>query len=90
MPALALTDHNGLAGAIEFYEACLGFAVQPILGLEVDVALSPAVQGRLALLACDLQGWGSLCRLSSLRLSAAGDLDAPLSLDRVTRRSQPG
>ena len=90
MPALALTDHNGLAGAIEFYEACLGFAVQPILGLEVDVALSPAVQGRLALLACDLQGWGSLCRLSSLRLSAAGDLEMPPYPWIASPESQPG
>ncbi len=37
MQALALTDHHGLAGAVEFYEACLGFDVQPILGLEIDV-----------------------------------------------------
>jgi len=59
MQALALTDHNGLAGAIEFYEACLGFDVQPILGLEVDVVDPPAPASRLVLLASDLEGWGA-------------------------------
>ncbi len=37
MPALALTDHQGLSGAIEFYIACQAQGVQPILGLELTV-----------------------------------------------------
>ncbi len=37
MPALALTDHNRLTGALEFYAACREAGVQPILGLELDV-----------------------------------------------------
>jgi len=73
MQALALTDHHGLAGAVEFYEACLGFEVQPILGLEIDVIASPAPVSRLVLLASDLEGWGSLCRLSSIKLTPVRD-----------------
>jgi len=73
MQALALTDHHGLAGAVEFYEACLGFEVQPILGLEIDVIASPAPVSRLVLLASDLEGWGSLCRLSSINLTPVRD-----------------
>ncbi len=79
MQALALTDHHGLAGAVEFYEACLGFEVQPILGLEIDVIASPAPESRLVLLACDLEGWGNLCRLSSIQL------DKPLLFERFTQ-----
>lgn len=82
MPALALTDSQGLSGAIEFYAACQEVGVQPILGLELDVGLPagllslaprpgsslPLAQpgGALVLLAMDMAGWGGLCRLSSL------------------------
>jgi DNA polymerase III alpha subunit len=41
MPALALTDHNNLTGAVEFYDACKKEGVKPILGLELDLALPP-------------------------------------------------
>jgi DNA polymerase-3 subunit alpha len=73
MPALALTDHNRLTGAIEFYDACLEAGVQPILGLEADVlpsaelaAYSSPGASPLVLLASEPEGWASLCRLSSL------------------------
>src|SRR5688500_14700075 len=69
MEALALTDHDGLTGAVEFYAACFQHKVRPILGLELPVA-PPAGSmdrrpGPLVLLATDLTGWRSLCRLSS-------------------------
>lgn len=71
MPALALTDHNSLAGAVEFVLACQEWGVKPIVGMEVDVDLRP-IQGnlppadrsaRLVLLATGRTGWVSLCRL---------------------------
>ena len=68
MSALALTDRNSLSGAIEFYLACQGAGVQPILGLQISVSSplqSAPLEGDLVLLACDLSGWRSLCRLSS-------------------------
>jgi DNA-directed DNA polymerase III PolC len=75
MPALALTDHHSLTGAVEFYIACKGLGIQPILGLEVNLIPPPIVQaqnaGSLVLLATDMSGWRSLCRLSSM----AGDRD---------------
>ena len=37
MPALALTDHQGLSGAIRFYQACKKAGIAPILGCEVVV-----------------------------------------------------
>ena len=38
MPALALTDHRPLTGAVEFALACDHAGLQPILGLEIDLA----------------------------------------------------
>src|SRR5512147_3314029 len=83
MPALALTDHLGLSGAVEFYQACRETGVMPILGLEIDVDPPPVFKNsanltggkgippeRLALLAMDLAGWANLCRLSSFLLGS--------------------
>ena len=38
MPALALTDHGNLFGAIEFYKECRKAGVKPIVGCEVYLA----------------------------------------------------
>jgi DNA polymerase-3 subunit alpha len=38
MPAVALTDHGNLFGAVEFYETALRHGVKPILGCEVYIA----------------------------------------------------
>jgi DNA polymerase-3 subunit alpha len=38
MPAVALTDHGNLFGAVEFYEAARNRGVKPIIGCEVYVA----------------------------------------------------
>jgi DNA-directed DNA polymerase III PolC len=72
--ALALTDHHGLTGAIEFYDACRNLRIQPILGLEIYTALPSVIipeidlgrSGVLILLATDMNGWKNLCRLSSI------------------------
>jgi DNA-directed DNA polymerase III PolC len=72
MGSLALTDRVSLSGAIEFYLACQEAGLQPILGLQVPVSApqeSVAQDGDLVLLAYDLTGWRSLCRLSSALLS---------------------
>lgn len=37
MPALALTDHQGLSGAIRFYRACRDAGIAPIIGCEIVV-----------------------------------------------------
>ena len=38
MPAVALTDHGNLFGAVEFYEAAHRNGVKPIIGCEVYLA----------------------------------------------------
>jgi error-prone DNA polymerase len=59
MPALALTDHNRLTGAIRFYEKAIASGIKPIIGAEVDVEDGH----HLTLLCKDIQGYSSLCRL---------------------------
>jgi DNA polymerase III alpha subunit len=61
LPALALTDHNGLYGMVPFVQAAQAAGVQPLLGLELDLATGD----RLVLLAQDMAGYRNLCRLSS-------------------------
>jgi DNA polymerase-3 subunit alpha len=38
MPALAMTDHGAMYGTIEFYQACIGKGIRPIIGCEVYMA----------------------------------------------------
>lgn len=38
MPALALTDHGVMYGAIDHYQACLDAGIKPIIGVEAYVA----------------------------------------------------
>ena len=43
-PALALTDRDGLYGAVKFVRACMEHGIAPILG--VDLALEPPTRAR--------------------------------------------
>ena len=61
MPAVALTDHNTLAGAIRFYRAAQGTGVRPIIGSEIELASGH----HLTLLATNMAGYSNLCRLLS-------------------------
>lgn len=62
MKALALTDHDGLYGSMEFAQAAKGWGVQPITGAEVTL------EGgfHLTLLVESAAGYANLCRLLSL------------------------
>jgi len=69
MPAVALTDHSTLAGAIRFYRAAQGSGVRPIIGTEIELASGH----HLTLLAENLAGYSNLCRLlSAIRLAQPG------------------
>lgn len=58
-PALALTDHNGLYGAMEFAQAANAWEIHPITGAEVTLTNSH----HLTLLVEDRQGYANLCRM---------------------------
>ena len=87
MLALGLTDHHSLSGAVEFHDACQQAGIQPILGLEVQAALPQSIEsvepGILILLAMDMTGWRSLCRISS---ALTGDNDT-LPFDKLANET---
>ena len=61
-PAMALTDTNGLYGAIRFIEQARQHGLQPILGAELT-----SDNHRAVLLAKTPEGYANLCRLLSER-----------------------
>jgi DNA polymerase-3 subunit alpha len=72
MPAVALTDHGNLYGAIDFYKTMKEVGVTAIIGCEFNVAEGSrfekkrhSTHSHLVLLAKDIQGYKNLCKLSS-------------------------
>ncbi len=70
MPAVSLTDHGSMAGAVQLVKAAKGTGVKPVIGCEVYVAEDRRAQQKgyahLTLLAADNQGYSNLIKLSSL------------------------
>src|SRR5471032_1257620 len=70
MPAVTLTDHGSMAGAVQLWKATKGTGVKPIIGCEVYVADDRRAQQKgyahLTLLARDNTGYSNLIKLSSL------------------------
>ena len=57
--ALALTDHDGVYGSLEFAHAAKAFGVRPITGAEVALADG----SHITLLVESQRGYANLCRL---------------------------
>ncbi|HVL89395.1 MAG TPA: PHP domain-containing protein, partial [Actinomycetota bacterium] len=64
MEAVAITDTNGLYGAVRFAQACAHYGIKPIYGTRLTVAGDDAAERFvLTLLAADNDGYTNLCRL---------------------------
>ncbi|MFQ5706061.1 MAG: DNA polymerase III subunit alpha [bacterium] len=77
MPALALTDHGNMFGAIEFFKKAKKAGIKPIIGVEAYVAPGSRKERKssrgisdtsyhLVLLAKNLEGYRNLMRLVSI------------------------
>jgi len=77
-PALALTDHDGIWGSLEFAHACKGLGVRPITGAELTLEGG----AHLTLLVEEAAGYRNLCRLLSAAHSHTRD-------NRQRRATQP-
>jgi DNA polymerase III subunit alpha len=71
-PALGLTDHGVMNGAVELHQACAKHGVKPIVGCEIYLVDDHAARGpgrternHLTLLAADDAGYRNLVKLSS-------------------------
>ncbi|GAA4771918.1 DNA polymerase III subunit alpha [Novosphingobium ginsenosidimutans] len=70
-PAIAITDRNGLYGAMSFAGACKDAGIQPLIGTFLAVSREEAAAGKdpvidwLGLIAQNETGWNNLCYLVS-------------------------
>ena len=71
-PALGLTDHGVMNGAVELYKACKSRDLKPILGCEIylvddhaAVSTAKGERNHLTLLAADDEGYRNLVKLPS-------------------------
>ncbi len=74
MPAIAITDHGNMYGAIEFYKLCKKAGIKPIIGMEGYVAIrsrfdkQPGIDNKryhLTLLTKDYTGYRNLIKLNT-------------------------
>jgi len=81
MKALALTDHNGLYGAVEFYQKAREYNVKPIIGSEITFSNG----FKLILLAKNDTGYRNLCQLLTLGHLNGGHLKFTLQPKELLR-----
>jgi len=88
--ALALTDHDGVYGSLEFAHAAKHFGVRPITGAEVSVG-----QAHVTLLCETQHGYANLCRIltdAHARTRVAGKerdlLPAATSIDVLEQHAE--
>jgi len=93
-PAAAITDRNGLYGAMAFSEAAKKAGVQPIIGTLLGVARPGGAEGKpplidwLPLYAQDEKGYDNLCALvSAAHLDRPVHEDAHIPFDRLIGRT---
>lgn len=83
MPALALTDHDGLYGAVRFARACEREGIKPIVGAE----LALDVGYHVTLLAMDSAGYSNLCRMITAAQLAGAKRSPVLTWDMLADHS---
>jgi len=80
MPAVALTDRDTVAGAVQFYKKARAAGIHPVIGSEITLA----AKGRLVLLVENAEGYRNLCRLLTTRI----EHPAGVTREDVARFSQ--
>jgi DNA polymerase-3 subunit alpha len=70
MPAVAMTDHGNMFGAVEFYQKAYNYGIKPIIGCELYVAPKSRFEKgespyHLAVLAKNIEGYNNLVKLTS-------------------------
>ncbi|MGH2378493.1 MAG: PHP domain-containing protein, partial [Candidatus Limnocylindria bacterium] len=87
MDALAVTDTNGLYGAVRFWNAARERGLKPVFGTELRIPDDPAAPKgpatHLVLLAKDRAGWTSLCRIVSAGQLAGKKEEPRFTLEMV-------
>ncbi len=66
VPALALTDRDGLYGIVRAHVRARELGLPLVIGAQLSVGDDPSASSRVVVLARDREGYGALCRLISL------------------------
>jgi DNA polymerase-3 subunit alpha len=71
MPALAITDHGNMCGAIKFYKTCIANGIKPIIGCEFYISSGSYMEKdgenfHMTILARNYEGYMNLMRLNEL------------------------
>lgn len=84
MPALALTDHSNVSGAVEFQKTALALGIKPIQGAEIVLEDG----SHLTLLAENKQGYHSLCRLLTAGYAHGSRHQSLVPWESLTKNAQ--
>ena len=101
MPAVALTDTNGLYAAVPFYQAAKAAGIKPIVGVAIDAEFRVSQfadrnskfeirnlqSSPMVLLAEDMEGYSNLCALVTLRHLGTTELEKSKSSGSGSRFS---
>lgn len=63
--ALALTDEEVLYGTIPFYKTCLTYGIKPLIGMSINVIMTPEETEQCVVLAKNNNGYQQLIKISS-------------------------
>jgi error-prone DNA polymerase len=90
LPAMALTDHDAIYGAVPFFARARALGVKPIVGAELSLmdGADQADRAHLTLLAETQAGYRSLCQLITQGRLAAPKGQSALSWDRLAEHTQ--
>ncbi len=96
MPAVAITDHGNLFGAVKFYNAAKKHGIKPIIGCEVYVASSNRFDrspdadrpNHLVLLCQDDRGYRNLVKLASSAYTEGYYYKPRIDKDLLSRHSE--
>lgn len=82
--SLAITDHNGLYGAVRFYKYAKKVGIKPIIGVEMTM------EGgfHIVLLAKNLNGYSNLCKIVTRAQLGHEKGNAQASLDILARHKE--
>ena len=84
MEALALTDHDGVYGAVRFAQAAQTYGIRPIFGVELTLSSGH----HLTLLVENEAGWSNLCQLISQAQHNAPKGEAVLPAGALAGRTE--
>jgi DNA polymerase-3 subunit alpha len=95
IPAMALTDHGNMYGALDFYFAAREAGLKPIIGCEMYVAKASRLEknesrknGHMTLLAKDYEGYQNLMALMSSAFTEGFHYAPRIDLDILAKHSK--